>query len=48
MKIVAIDIGGTSIKAGEVNNGVLSSYSEYDTYAKRGGAYVIQRVCQII
>jgi predicted NBD/HSP70 family sugar kinase len=48
MKIVALDIGGTSIKAGEVTDGVLNSFTEYDTNAKNGGEYVIKRVIDII
>jgi len=48
MKIVAIDIGGTSIKSGQIIDGKLSSYNEYDTNAKRGGAYVMDRICEII
>jgi glucokinase-like ROK family protein len=48
MKIVTLDIGGTSIKAGEVTDGVLNSFIEYDTNAKNGGKYVIKRVIDII
>lgn len=48
MKIVALDIGGTSIKAGEVTDGVLNSFSEFETNAKNGGEYVINRVKDII
>ena len=37
MKIAALDIGGTSIKAAEYNNGVLSEVKEFETHAERGG-----------
>ncbi len=48
MKIIAVDIGGTSIKAGEVIDGVLVSSTEYDTGAKSGGESVMLRVKDII
>jgi predicted NBD/HSP70 family sugar kinase len=48
MKIIALDIGGTSIKAGEVVDGVLRSSAEFDTDAKQGGEYVLCRAMEII
>ena len=48
MKTIALDIGGTSIKAGEVVDGVLLSPAEYDTDAKQGGEYVMSRAMDII
>jgi len=48
MKTIALDIGGTSIKAGEVVDGVLLSPAEYDTDAKQGGEYVMRRAMDII
>jgi predicted NBD/HSP70 family sugar kinase len=48
MKIIALDIGGTSIKVGETEDGALLSCTEYDTYAKEGGEYVMNRAVQII
>ncbi len=48
MKTIALDIGGTSIKAGEVTDGALLSSAEYDTDAKQGGEYVIRRAMDII
>jgi predicted NBD/HSP70 family sugar kinase len=48
MKTIALDIGGTSIKAGEVVDGVLCSPVEYDTNAKQGGEYVVRHSMDII
>ncbi len=48
MKIIALDIGGTSIKAGEVVDGELCSFTEYDTDAKNGGEFVMARAVDII
>lgn len=48
MKTIALDIGGTSIKAGKVTDGLLLSSAEYDTDAKQGGKYVIRRAMDII
>lgn len=47
MKIAALDIGGTSIKAAEYENGILSDVKEYDTQAKKGGAYVMETALEI-
>lgn len=47
MKIAALDIGGTSIKAAEYNNGVLSEVKEFETHAERGGAHVIEKALEI-
>lgn len=48
MKILALDIGGTSIKAAVWNEGNLSDVMEYETNAERGGAYVMERACNIL
>ncbi|WP_312641508.1 ROK family protein [Hydrogenoanaerobacterium sp.] len=48
MKIISLDIGGTSIKAGEVVDGKLVSRQEFDTNAKLGGAFVMQRAQEIV
>ncbi|MEF9959990.1 MAG: ROK family protein [Niameybacter sp.] len=48
MKIVALDIGGTSIKAAEWENGILSNIKEYDTNAKAGGQAVIHKAITIL
>ena len=48
MKTIALDIGGTSIKAGEIVDGVLHSHSEFDTDAKQGGEFVIHRAMNLI
>lgn len=48
MKIAVLDIGGTSIKAGEYRENELTHVQEFDTNAKNGGAYVIQRAKEIL
>lgn len=48
MRIIAVDIGGTSIKAGEVVDGELLSFAEQDTDAKNGAGFVMARVTRII
>lgn len=48
MKIVALDIGGTSIKSGLWNGEQLEQYREWDTNAGRGGAYIMERAKEII
>lgn len=48
MKIVSIDIGGTSIKAGIFVDGTLESYEEIDTNALLGGEHIFQIVCQFV
>lgn len=48
MKIAALDIGGTSIKAGIWEDGELSGLKEYDTDAKRGGQFVMEKAISII
>lgn len=48
MKIVALDIGGTSIKSGLYENGCISQVREHDTDARRGGAFVMERAKEII
>lgn len=48
MKIAAIDIGGTSIKAGLFVNGQLTRQQEIDTNAFLGGKSIFQKVCQLI
>ena len=49
MKILAIDIGGTSIKFGMSNrSGNISCFKEFDSEAKRGGEHLIERVIQLV
>ena len=48
MKIAALDIGGTYIKAGIVENGVLAQVEEHPTDANLGGPAVIQKAVAII
>lgn len=47
-KIVALDIGGTSIKSGIWNGAELTDVREQDTNAKNGGAYVMERAKEIL
>ncbi len=47
-KIVALDIGGTSIKSGLWCGGELTKVREWDTNARNGGAYVMERVKEIL
>ena len=47
MRIVVMDIGGTAIKTGIWNGVTLSEQKEWDTNAKQGGAYLIERVKKI-
>ena len=37
MKIIALDIGGTAVKSGLVDNGVLKEHRETPTPAAEGG-----------
>ncbi len=48
MKIVVMDIGGTAIKTGIWNGEALSEQKEWDTNAKQGGPYLMERVKQIL
>ena len=48
MKIVALDIGGTSIKSGIWNGAGVEEVREHDTNAARGGAYVMERAKEIL
>lgn len=48
MKIVALDIGGTSIKSGIWTGGTAQEVKEWATNAKSGGAYVLDRAREII
>lgn len=48
MKIVALDIGGTSIKSGLWNGDGVEEVKEHDTNASRGGAYVMERAKEIL
>lgn len=48
MKIVAIDIGGTSIKAGYFIDGQLTSEQEIETGASFGGEHIFKKVCKMI
>ncbi len=47
-KIVALDIGGTSIKSGLWDGTELTDVREQDTNAKNGGAYVMERAKEIL
>lgn len=47
-KIVALDIGGTSIKSGIWDGTTVSDVREQDTNAKNGGAYVMERAKEIL
>lgn len=48
MRIVALDIGGTSIKSGIWNGKEVEDVKEHDTNAARGGAYVMERAKEIL
>lgn len=48
MRILALDIGGTSIKAAAWEDGTLSEIREYDTMAWLGGADVLDRAGGIL
>ena len=48
MRIVTMDIGGTAIKTGIWNGVALSDQKEWDTNAKQGGPYLMERVKQIL
>ncbi len=47
-KIAALDIGGTSIKSGVWTGETLLEQKEWDTNAKNGGPYVIERAKEIL
>ncbi len=48
MRIAALDIGGTSIKSGIWDGKEVIEQKEWDTNAKLGGAYVMDRVKEIL
>lgn len=49
MNILALDIGGTAIKVAMVTSeGNILKSAEYPSGGKRGGPYVIDKVCEII
>ena len=48
MKIVAVDIGGTAIKAGLWDGTELTDMKEWDTQASQGGAHLMERVKQLL
>lgn len=49
MRILALDIGGTSIKTGVINeNGDILESEEYDTEAYKGGNVLIKKIINII
>ncbi|MBM7686274.1 MAG: sugar kinase [Defluviitaleaceae bacterium] len=48
MKIVVLDIGGTSIKSGIFHNGFLTELKETDTNASKGGEFVMYSAKEII
>ena len=47
-KIAALDIGGTSIKSGIWTGETILEQREWDTHAKNGGPYVMERVKEIL
>lgn len=48
MKIVAVDIGGTAIKAGLWNGVELTEKKEWETQASLGGEHLMERVKELI
>ncbi|MCH6265561.1 ROK family protein [Neobacillus citreus] len=49
MEILAVDIGGTSIKLGlSDEKGNMKVFREYDSEAKKGGPYLVEKLIQII
>ena len=48
MKIAALDLGGTFIKAAVVKNGVLGEVTEHVTGAHMGGPAVIAKAIEIV
>lgn len=48
MKIVSLDIGGTSIKSGIWTGQAIEQVKEQETHAGRGGAYVMERAKKIL
>lgn len=48
MNVLAIDIGGTAIKYGLVNNEKIIESHEIDSNAKLGGAHIVKTVLEII
>lgn len=49
VKILAADIGGTSIKVGIADyNGRLEVFKEYDTESNKGGKYLVEKLIKII
>ncbi|MEK5069937.1 ROK family protein [Sporosarcina sp. FSL K6-1508] len=49
MKILAIDIGGTSLKVCmATEKGIISEFNEFDSEAGKGGQYLVDNLIQII
>ncbi|MCC2256256.1 ROK family protein [Ruminococcus sp. CLA-AA-H200] len=48
MRIIVLDIGGTSIKAAVYENGSLINLQEYETDAQRGGKHIIEKTEEIV
>lgn len=48
MKIAALDIGGTSIKSGIWEDGILHGLKERETNAKAGGSFVMEQAKQVL
>lgn len=48
MKIIALDVGGTSIKSVLWQDGQMSEIKETETEADAGGAFVLQKMCSIL
>ncbi len=48
MRLVVLDIGGTSIKSAVYEDGFLNGYEECETEAAKGGEYVLTKVLGLI
>jgi len=48
MKLIVVDIGGTSIKSAVCENGLLKQIKETDTQAAKGGEFVVEQLIRLI
>lgn len=48
MKIIVLDIGGTSIKYAVYDNGKMKGFSECDSEAQKGGGYLMKKIISLI
>lgn len=48
MNIQCVDIGGTSIKCGQIRDGVVISHQETPTLARQGAEALFERICTLI